>query len=209
MNYATKDTSRIIGLSIRQLDYWDRTHFIKPSVSDAAGRGSVRLYCFSDLIQLRVARGLIDRGVTLQKVRKSLHYLRRNMPDIEQPLSELQFLTDGETIFVLTRDKKVIIDTLRSGQVVFSIALGEMVESLKGEVVALQRERKYEVQVRGRKITVCVSGPGPEGFQAVCTDLGEHAAKGATVEEALDGISGLLRQHLASAEDRGQGATGV
>ena len=36
------------------------------------------------------------------------------MPEIEKPLSELRFLTDGETIFVLTKDKKEIIDTLKA-----------------------------------------------------------------------------------------------
>lgn len=68
------------------------------------------------------------------------------------PLSELKFLTDGETIFVLTKDKKIIIDTLKSGQLIFSIALGEIVESLKGDVLSLRKERKYTVTVRGKNI---------------------------------------------------------
>ena len=72
------------------------------------------------------------------------------MPEIEKPLSELRFLTDGETIFVLTKDKKEIIDPERDS--LSSIALGEIVEGLKGEVVALQREKKYTVTVKGKNI---------------------------------------------------------
>jgi hypothetical protein len=73
------------------------------------------------------------------------------MPEVKKPLAEMRFLTDGESIFVLTKDKKEIIDTLKSGQLVFAIALGEIVEDLKGEIVALQKERKYEVTVKGKK----------------------------------------------------------
>jgi len=76
------------------------------------------------------------------------------MPEIEKPLSQLRFLTDGDTIFVLTRDRKKIIDTLKSGQLVFSLALGEIVEDLKGEITALQKERKYSVTAKGKKYPV-------------------------------------------------------
>src|SRR3989304_4332678 len=151
MNFNTKAVSNIIGLSIRQIDYWDRTHFIKPSVSEASGYGSVRLYSFNDMIQMKVAKTLMDKGISLQKIRRAINYLKKNMPEIKKPLSELRFLTDGETIFVLTRDKKIIIDTLKSGQIIFSIALGEIVEDLKGEIETLQEKRKYEVSVRGKK----------------------------------------------------------
>jgi DNA-binding transcriptional MerR regulator len=205
MNYTTKEATKIIGLSLRQLDYWDRTHFIKPTVSDASGRGSVRLYSFSDLVQLRVARGLINQGVTLQKVRRALNYLRRHMPNVEQPLSELQFLTDGETIFVLTRDNRVIIDTLRSGQVVFSIALGEMVEGLKGEVVALRQDKQYELQVRGSRYSVFLSRLGNGACRASCPALLHTPVTGNTVEETL----GEVREDIERALDRkgGRGET--
>jgi hypothetical protein len=43
MNFNSKDISNITGLSFRQIDFWDGTHFIKPSVSGATGYGFVRL----------------------------------------------------------------------------------------------------------------------------------------------------------------------
>src|SRR3989337_3456634 len=140
MNFNTKAISRIIGLSIRQIDYWDRTHFIKPSVSEASGYGSVRLYSFNNLVQLKVAKTLMDKGISLQKIRKAINYLKKNIPEVKKPLSEMRFLTDGEAIFVLTEDKKVIIDVLKSGQLVFAVALGKIIEDLKCEVITLQRD---------------------------------------------------------------------
>jgi len=202
MNFNTKTISRITGLSPRQIDYWDRTHFIKPSVMEASGYGSVRLYSFKDLIQLKVAKTLMDKGISLQKIRKAINYLKKNMPEIERPLSELRFLTDGETIFVLTKKRNVIIDTLKSGQLVFSIALGEIVESLKGEVLALQKERKYNVAVRGKKYSVVLHADTEDGgYWIECPSLPGCASQGDTVEEALEMIKDAIKGHLEVLEE--------
>jgi len=203
MNFNSKTVSKITGLSFRQIDYWDRTHFIKPTVSEATGYGSVRLYSFNDLIQLKVAKTLMDRGISLQKIRKAINYLKKNMPEVKKPLSELKFLTDGETIFVLTKDKKKIIDTLKSGQLVFSIALGEIVESLKGDVVSLQKERKYSVTVKGRKYSVVLHADTEDGgYWVECPSLPGCASQGDTVEEALEMIKDAIMGCLAVSDEK-------
>jgi len=203
MNFNSRTVSKITGLSFRQIDYWDRTHFIKPSVSEASGHGSTRLYSFSDLVQLKVAKTLMDKGISLQKIRKSISYLKKNMPGIEKPLAELRFLTDGESLFVITKDKKEIIDTLKSGQLVFSIALGEIVENLKGEVISIQKERKYSVAVKGKKYAV-VLHPDTEdgGFWIECPALPGCSSQGDTVEEALEMIKDAIEGHLKVAEKK-------
>ena len=140
MAFNTKTVIRITGLTQRQIDYWDRTHFIKPSVKEASGYGTARLYSFIDLVQLKVARMLINKGISLQKIRKSINYLKKNFPDIEKPLAQMRFITDGETLFVLTDNKKKILDTLSKGQMVFALAIGELIEELTGEVQKLDQE---------------------------------------------------------------------
>jgi len=202
MNFNTKAVSRFMGLSIRQIDYWDRTHFIKPSISEASGYGSVRLYSFNDLIQLKVAKTLMDKGVSLQKIRKAINYLKKNMSEIEKPLAELRFLTDGETIFVLTKDKKIIIDTLRNGQLVFSIALGKIIEHVKGKVLTLQKEKKYKVIVKGKEYPVILY-PDTEdgGYWIECPTLPGCASQGDTIEEALEMIKDAIKGHLEVLEE--------
>ena len=205
MNFNTKTVSNITHLSARQIDYWDRTHFIKPSISEASGYGSVRLYSFRDLVQLKVAKTLMDKSISLQKIRKAISYLKKNMPEVQKPLSMLRFLTDGETIFVLTKDSKKIIDTLRSGQVVFSIALGEIVESLKGEVVALQKEKKYEVAVKGRKYEVILHPETEDGgYWIECPSLSGCSSQGDTIEEALVMIKDAIIGYLEVALEEGR-----
>ncbi len=152
MAFNTKTVSNVTGLTIRQIDYWDRTHFIKPSLQEASGYGTTRLYSFADLVSLRVAKTLIDKGISLQKIRKAITYLKKNFPDIEKPLAALKFITDGETIFVLTKDRNEIMDTLSSGQLVMSIAIGRIIEELKGEMTRMEQEKKYKVSVKGKSL---------------------------------------------------------
>ena len=60
---------KIVGITYRQLDYWARTDLVRPSVMDANGSGTQRLYSFQDLVTLRVIKSLLDTGIALQRVR--------------------------------------------------------------------------------------------------------------------------------------------
>ncbi len=197
MAYNTKTVIKLTGLSQRQVDYWDRTHFIKPSLKEASGYGTARLYSFVDLVQMRVAKMLIDKGISLQKIRKAITFLKKNFPDIEKPLAQMKFITDGETLFVLTEDKKKIMDALSGGQMVFALALGQLIEELKGEVQKIERERKYKVIVKGKAYEVNLH-PDPEdgGFWVECSALPGCSSQGDTVEEALEMIKDAIKGHL-------------
>lgn len=198
MNFNTKTVSKIIGITQRQLDYWDKEHFIKPSIQEATGYGSTRLYSYNDLIRLKVAKTLLDKGISLQKIRKSVSYLKKHMPDIKNPLFDLKFLTDGETIFVLTKDSKEIIDTLKNGQLVFSVSLGAIMDILKGEVKALHDLRKYEVTVMRKKYKVVLHTDTEDGgYWVECPDIPGCVSQGDTVEEALEMIKDALKGCLA------------
>lgn len=204
MNFNTKAIQKITGLTIRQIDYWDRTHFIKPSVAEATGQGSARLYSFTDLVQIKVAKTLLDRGITLQKIRKSITYLKKNMPDVEKPLSELMFITDGNTVFVITGDDKQIVDTLKKGQLVFAIALGDLIQELKRKIIDIGKERKYYVTVKGRKHPVVLHVDTEDGgYWVECPSLPGCASQGDTIEEALEMVKDAIQGHFEIlAEDR-------
>ena len=197
MAFNTKTVVKITSLTARQVDYWDRTHFIKPSLKEAAGYGTARLYSFKDLVQLKAAKTLIDQGLSLQKIRKAITYLKKNFPDIERPLAEMKFLTDGKTIFVLTKDKRTILDTLSKGQLVFSLAVGEIIEELKGVVGKISEEREYKVSVKGKAYKVILH-PDLEdgGFWVECPSLPGCSSQGDTVEEALEMIKDAIAGHL-------------
>ena len=116
----------------------------------------------------------------------------------------MRFLTDGETIFVLTKDKNVILDTLSEGQMVFAIAIGEIIEGLKGEVERIAKERRYKVRVSGKSYDVILH-PDLEdgGFWVECPSLPGCASQGDTVEEALQMISDAIEGHLEVIAEKG------
>ncbi len=132
-SFDSKTVSRVVGVSLRQIQYWDEQGFIRPSVKLAEGRGSKRLYSFSDLVQLRVVKDLTDHGLSLQKIRRCLHFLKRYSPQVVQPLNSLRCVTDGKDLFVLTSDRNKILDVM-DRQFVFSLGIGNLVRELSGEV---------------------------------------------------------------------------
>ena len=201
-SFNSKMVSKIIGVPLRVIDYWDRTNFIKPSINEASGYGSMRLYSFTDLIQFKVAKFLRDQGLSLQKIRKSLNYLRKHLPAIEKPLAQLRFLTDGEMIFVLTNKNREIIDTLKKGQYVLSIAIGELINELKGETSKMTMDREYMVNVLKRSFKVILH-PDLEdgGYWAECPELPGCSSQGDSVEEALDMIRDAIKGHLEVQEE--------
>lgn len=203
MDFNTNIVCKLTGLTARQIDYWDRIHFIKPSVREASGYGSVRLYSFTDLVQLKVAKTLKDKGLSVQKIRKSINYLKKTFPEVEKPSAEMRLITDGDTIFILTDDKEVILDTLSKGQMVMSIAIGEIIKELKGEVEKISKERKYKVKVMRESYEVILH-PDLEdgGFWVECPRLPGCASQGDTIEEALEMIKDAIYGHLEVLAER-------
>src|SRR5438094_1898387 len=100
--YDSKTASRIVGVSLRQIQYWDEQGFIRPSVKLAEGRGTKRLYSFQDLICLKVVRDLIHHGVNLQKIRRCLRPLKEYSARTGRPAEALKCVTDVGEVFVVT-----------------------------------------------------------------------------------------------------------
>ena len=202
MIFGKKAVIAITGVSARQAEHWATSGVVRPSIP-AAGKGTRRGYSFKDLVALRVAKRLKDEGISLQKIRKALAYLRKNFPDAKEPLGELRFLTDGETIFVLDRDPQKILDTLRGGQFVFSLALGEIIAGLQGELKKRAIPKKEKVMVEGREYNVVLT-PDLEdgGFTGQCREEPAAISQGETEQEALDNIIEVLEEHLAYERER-------
>ena len=95
--FTPKEVAKLIGISYRQIQYWDKTNFIKPSYRR---RGKYRLYTFSDLIQLKVAKVLRETNISIQRLRKIIKSLKSLLPQVSHPLVDLTFLIEGERILV-------------------------------------------------------------------------------------------------------------
>ena len=116
------------GISYRQLDYWARTGLIEPSIRNAAGSGSLRLYSFKDCLVLKVIKRLLDTGVSLSNIRLAIDHLRAQ--GVED-LARLTLISDGASVYECTSDDEVI-DLVRGGQGVFGIAVGSVLREVEG-----------------------------------------------------------------------------
>ena len=206
MIFGRKAVIDLTGVSGRQVDYWATTGVVRPSVKSASGKGSRREYSFKDLVALRMAKRLKDGGISLQKIRKALAFLRKHFPDLKQPLAELRFLTDGETVYV-GRDREKIFDALNQGQFVFSLALGEIIEGLQGELKQFAGPKEEKVRVAGQTFTVVLT-PDLEagGFTIQCREIPGAISEGTTEQEALDTLTEVLAEHLGQGQEPEAGA---
>jgi DNA-binding transcriptional MerR regulator len=129
------------GISYRQLDYWARTGLVVPSVRDASGSGTQRLYSFRDIVVLKVVKRLLDAGVSLQNIRKAIDALRSRGVD---DLAGITLISDGTTVYEC-RSPEEVVDLLQGGQGVFGIAIAGAFKEIQGTLSALPAEPATEV----------------------------------------------------------------
>jgi DNA-binding transcriptional MerR regulator len=127
--YRVPEVCRIIGISYRQLDYWARTELVRPSIQDAQGSGTQRLYSFQDLVELRVIKKLLDAGVSLQRVRKAVEYLQKS----KTSTAGVTLMSDGNRIYAVD-SPEAVVDLLSKGQGVFAIAVDKVATDLEGSL---------------------------------------------------------------------------
>lgn len=130
---------KIVGITYRQLDYWARTDLIRPSIADARGSGTQRRYSYRDLVELKVIKGLLDAGVSLQSARRAIEYLRDHLGE---DIATASLVINGAGS-VLVRTDGELVDLVRQGQGVLSIvALGGVKEALDAAITDLRPPRE-------------------------------------------------------------------
>jgi DNA-binding transcriptional MerR regulator len=134
--YRGPAVCKIVGISYRQLDHWARTGLVEPSIRKAKGSGTQRLYAFDDVVRLKVVKRMLDAGVSLQRIRVAVDELRAR----GRTLADTLLVSDGSTVLFLDDDEQVL-DLLRRGQAVMTLALEPVIEELRGEVTAFPTER--------------------------------------------------------------------
>lgn len=125
----------LVGITYRQLDYWARTDLITPSMRQANGSGSQRLYSFTDVVQLKMIKRLKDAGMSLPKIRMAMETLREHLGE-HRSLTDVTLVADGSSIYAATSPDQ-IIDVLQRGQGVFAMAVGPLTEELEADVEEL------------------------------------------------------------------------
>lgn len=127
--YSSSDVARVANVSLRQLQWWDERHVVSPE-----HQGHKRVYSPEQVVEITVIAELRRKGFSLQKIRRVLRYLQREMgrrlTDVLSNESDLHLLTDGKNIYLEERQER-IIDVLKNArQPMFLVCVTDQVRRL-------------------------------------------------------------------------------
>ncbi|HYM09432.1 MAG TPA: MerR family transcriptional regulator, partial [Bryobacterales bacterium] len=106
-HYTSLDVSRVSGVSLRQLQWWDEQGVVSPGHS-----GHRRLYQPEEVIEVAVIAELRRKGFSLQKIRRVLKFLQKEMGkslfESVRNGAEVHLLTDGRNIYLEDNDRRIV-----------------------------------------------------------------------------------------------------
>lgn len=143
LGFRSPQVCSVVGITYRQLDYWDRSGLLGPSLQEATGSGTQRLYTFQDIVTLRVIKRLKDAGTSLHKIRAAFDYLEVEVGESWRE-SDITLLSDGSSIYAATSPEEVI-DLIQRGQGVFGIAVRPVHDEVAGEIHRLFPDHAADV----------------------------------------------------------------
>jgi DNA-binding transcriptional MerR regulator len=127
--FTSVEVSRVSGVSLRQLQWWDERKVVSPQ-----HEGHKRLYLTEEVVEVTVIAELRRKGFSLQKIRRVLRFLQREMgkrlTELMSGTGDLHLLTDGKTIYLEDNNQR-IIDILKSAkQAMFMVCVSDQVKRL-------------------------------------------------------------------------------
>src|SRR5690349_2653504 len=129
--YNSSQVSRICGVSLRQLQWWDERNVVSPRQD-----GHKRIYLPQEVVEISVIAELRRKGFSLQKIRRVLRFLQKDMgkrlAEALSGASDMHLLTDGKTIYLEDSPSR-IIDVLKNArQPMFLVSVTDQVKRLTG-----------------------------------------------------------------------------
>lgn len=128
--YTSSDVARIAAVSLRQLQWWDERKVVSPR-----HEGHKRVYLPEEVIEITVIAELRRKGFSLQKIRRVLRFLQREMgkrlAEVLATESNLHLLTDGKSIYLEDQHDR-IIDLLKNArQPMFLVSVSDQARRLE------------------------------------------------------------------------------
>ncbi len=128
--YTSNDVARLSGVSLRQLQWWDERSVVSPRHD-----GHRRVYSPEEVVEVSVIAALRRKGFSLQKIRRVLRYLQKEMgkriADAVKGESEIHLLTDGKNIYLEESAERVIDLMKNARQPMFLVCVTDQLRSLQ------------------------------------------------------------------------------
>lgn len=138
--YSSSEVAQVAGVSLRQLQWWDERKVVSPR-----HEGHRRIYFPAEVIEITVIAELRRKGFSLQKIRRVLRFLQKEMgrrlADVFQSASHLHLVTDGKTIYLEDQHERIIDILKNASQPMFLVCVSDQARRLI-EVDRKEAERK-------------------------------------------------------------------
>ena len=116
--YSYGGAAKILDIAESKLRYWAQVGFVGPS----GRRGGKPVFSFQDLVSVKAAKELVDRGFKAAEIRKAIEGVRAALPHLDRPLDRIRVAFDGTRLVVVDDDTAFE----PSGQRVFDFGLAEL-----------------------------------------------------------------------------------
>src|SRR3954471_8450160 len=116
--YTFAGAAKILDIAESKLRYWAQVGFVGPS----ARRAGKPVFTFQDLVSIKAAKELHERGFKPAEIRKALDKVRATLPHVDRPLDRIRVAFDGDRLVVVDDGNAFEV----SGQKVFDFSLGEL-----------------------------------------------------------------------------------
>jgi DNA-binding transcriptional MerR regulator len=153
--FSSREVMGLTGVTARQLQWWDERGVVKPERD-----GHRRLYSTQNVLEMAVISELRRKGFPLQKVRKVVRFLQRELgkglAEIVGRNSEVHLLTDGTHLYLETSTQQIVDILKNSRQPILGICLSDAVRQVRAEVIARKASTSVTAvskQRRARKVS--------------------------------------------------------
>lgn len=184
--YTFAAVASITGVAESKLRYWAQTGFVGPSLR----RGARQLYTFRDLVCVKAAAELVERGFKTTQIREALLLAQNTLPNVEgsrDALLRLRVAFNGVSLVVLDENAAYEV----TGQRVFDFGLAELADQASAAMDATPLSVKAP-KVEGGRLSAYewfVEGLGLEG------QPGREDEAAACYRQALAADPGLAAAH--------------
>jgi len=128
--YTSSQVAEIAGVTLRQLQWWDERKVVSPR-----HEGHKRVYRPEEVVEITVIAELRRKGFSLQKIRRVLKFLQREMGrrlhDVLKAESDLHLLTDGKTIYLEDSESRIIDILKNARQPMFLVCVTDQARRLE------------------------------------------------------------------------------
>jgi len=127
--YSSIEVADVAQVSLRQLQWWDERKVVSPR-----HEGHRRVYYTAEVIEITVIAELRRKGFSLQKIRRVLRFLQKEMgkrlAEVIATTSNLHLVTDGKSIFLEDQHDRIIDILKNARQPMFLVSVSDQARRL-------------------------------------------------------------------------------